>query len=63
MTGRGRGGGRAGEGHERGWKGTDRGRGSLGTLILLVKQNYLWRISFNQELWLEKPEAIISGLY
>lgn len=52
-----------GKGMRGGWKGTDRGGGSLGTLILLVKQNYLWRISFDQKLWLEKPETIISGLY
>lgn len=52
-----------GKGMRGGWKGTDRGGGSLGTLILLVKQNYLWRISFDQKLWLEKQETIISGLY
>lgn len=61
MEGRGRGGGRAGEGHERGWKGTDRGRGSLGTLILLVKQNYLWSISFDQELCHESQKQLFQG--
>lgn len=57
----GRDGRKGGEGQEREIEG-NRGRGSLGTLILLVKQNYLWRISFVQKLWSGKPETIISGL-
>lgn len=51
-----------GEGHERGMGGNRQRKRGTQSSNSVGKTEFLWRVRFDQKLWSEKPEAIISGL-